>query len=112
MALTGARSRTSRRNPVRAVSGADGHHDHSGSRGAGSSRKHILVIISGRALVTPDHRFAAAGSASPRIAVEVGLLNVAVSRAQELLYVIGARSVWKRAGVFLTLHELLPQVEL
>lgn len=36
------------------------------------------------------------------------LLNVAVSRAKERLYVIGERSVWKRAGAFATLHELLP----
>lgn len=37
------------------------------------------------------------------------LLNVAVSRAKERLYVIGERSVWKRAGAFATLHELLPR---
>lgn len=37
------------------------------------------------------------------------LLNVAVSRAKERLYVIGERSVWNRAGAFTTLHALLPQ---
>lgn len=37
------------------------------------------------------------------------LLNVAVSRAKERLYVIGERSVWKRAGAFAVLHELLPR---
>jgi hypothetical protein len=36
------------------------------------------------------------------------LLNVAVSRAQRRLYVIGSRSGWKSAGVFSTLHCRLP----
>jgi hypothetical protein len=34
---------------------------------------------------------------------------ISVSRAKERLYVIGERSVWKQAGAFATLHELLAQ---
>jgi AAA domain len=37
------------------------------------------------------------------------LLNVAVTRAQRRLYVIGYRPLWRRAGVFRALHESLPE---
>jgi len=37
------------------------------------------------------------------------LLNVAVTRAKEALYVIGNREVWHRAGVFQTLDGCLPR---
>lgn len=37
------------------------------------------------------------------------LLNVAVTRAKERLYVIGNRSLWKEAGVFRDLDARLPQ---
>ncbi len=36
------------------------------------------------------------------------LLNVAVSRAQEALYVVGNRDLWREAGVFSQLHNRLP----
>lgn len=36
------------------------------------------------------------------------LLNVAVTRAKEALYVIGNRTLWKEAGVFKELHSRLP----
>ena len=36
------------------------------------------------------------------------LLNVAVTRAKSSLYVIGNRELWREAGVFSTLHRLLP----
>ncbi|MEN3931804.1 AAA domain-containing protein [Microvirga sp. W0021] len=35
------------------------------------------------------------------------LLNVAVTRAKEALYVVGNRSLWKKAGVFQSLDDLL-----
>lgn len=35
------------------------------------------------------------------------LLNVAVTRAKEVLYVIGNREEWKKAGVFESLHNML-----
>ena len=37
------------------------------------------------------------------------LLNVAVSRAKEALYVIGNRRLWREAGLFSTLVEQLPE---
>lgn len=37
------------------------------------------------------------------------LLNVAVSRAQRRLYVVGARPVWREAGVFSVLDSSLPK---
>jgi superfamily I DNA and/or RNA helicase len=37
------------------------------------------------------------------------LLNVAVTRAKEVLYVIGNRGFWKEAGVFRELHARMPQ---
>jgi hypothetical protein len=37
------------------------------------------------------------------------LVNVAVTRAKESLYVIGNRQLWKSAGHFATLDRLLPQ---
>ena len=36
------------------------------------------------------------------------ILNVAVTRAKETLYVIGNRELWKEAGCFSTLNDLLP----
>jgi hypothetical protein len=36
------------------------------------------------------------------------LLNVAVTRAKEVLYVIGNRQLWREAGLFLELHARLP----
>jgi superfamily I DNA and/or RNA helicase len=36
------------------------------------------------------------------------LLNVAVSRAKEALYVVGNRRLWREAGLFSTLAERLP----
>lgn len=38
---------------------------------------------------------------------EPNLLNVAVTRAKEAVYVIGSRSLWRAAGVFGDLHRLL-----
>lgn len=38
------------------------------------------------------------------------LLNVAVTRAKEVLYVIGNRQLWREAGVFQELDKRLPQV--
>lgn len=35
------------------------------------------------------------------------LLNVAVTRAKEVVYVVGNRVLWQKAGVFKTLHEKL-----
>ena len=37
------------------------------------------------------------------------LLNVAVTRAKEGLYVIGNRDPWRRAGCFQTLDQWLPR---
>lgn len=36
------------------------------------------------------------------------LLNVAVTRAKEGLYVVGNRGLWRKAGVFQALDERLP----
>lgn len=36
------------------------------------------------------------------------LLNVAITRAQEVFYVIGNKDLWKSAGVFKELHDRLP----
>lgn len=38
------------------------------------------------------------------------LLNVAVTRAKEVIYVIGNRELWREAGVFQELDKRLPQV--
>jgi hypothetical protein len=38
------------------------------------------------------------------------LLNVAVTRAKEALYVVGNRSLWQSAGVFQELHKRMPEV--
>jgi len=35
------------------------------------------------------------------------LLNVAATRAQEAFYVVGNRELWKNAGVFQSLHNML-----
>ena len=37
------------------------------------------------------------------------LLNVAVSRAKEVLYVVGNRSLWRQAGLFAELDSRLPR---
>lgn len=39
------------------------------------------------------------------------LLNVAVSRAQEVLYVIGNRTLWERAGMFAELSSRVPPLD-
>jgi hypothetical protein len=39
------------------------------------------------------------------------LLNVAVSRAKEALYVVGNRQLWREAGLFRELHARLPNAE-
>lgn len=39
------------------------------------------------------------------------LLNVAVTRAKEVLYVVGNRTLWERAGVFRLLSAALPSAE-
>ena len=33
------------------------------------------------------------------------LLNVAITRAKEVIYVVGNKSLWKEAGVFKELHD-------
>lgn len=40
---------------------------------------------------------------------EPNLLNVAVTRAKEALYVIGNRDLWRTAGVFADLDAMLPE---
>jgi hypothetical protein len=37
------------------------------------------------------------------------LLNVAVTRAKEVIYIVGNRSLWREAGLFGVLDKLLPQ---
>lgn len=37
------------------------------------------------------------------------LLNVALTRAQEAIYVVGNRKLWRDAGVFSALHDGLPR---
>jgi AAA domain len=39
------------------------------------------------------------------------LLNVAVSRAKEALYVVGNRQLWREAGLFKELHARLPNAD-
>jgi hypothetical protein len=39
------------------------------------------------------------------------LLNVAVSRAKEALYVVGNRPLWREAGLFRELHARLPEAD-
>ena len=39
---------------------------------------------------------------------QANLLNVAVTRAKEVLYVVGNRALWKQAGLFRELDARLP----
>ena len=66
----------------------------------GREAEAVILVLGAPA----PHQTGARGWAGSR----PNLLNVAVTRAKERLYVVGNRELWRQAGLFRTLDERLP----